>query len=306
MKLISDIINELVDSEKSLTAPLLKTKVLASRLKNTELLNWVNRELSGYESEEELPSYRKFQGSITGIYVSGNYQYNDQPLATIGLPEQLEKSIKDMDFYQGVTSLESFQKENQSGRLEKTIPAELTALMARNIQKMGNPFFNIISAKSTISINSVTQVLEKIRSKLLDFMLKIDEEFGSITEIEELKEKNKQISTIMNQTIINQGDGNVINTGENSVVKAKIEIKKGDKKALEVKLKQNGLTDSDIIPLLEVIDNEEPNLENHTFGKPVNSWVQKMLGKTLEGSWTIGTGAAGTLLAEAIKAYYGM
>ncbi|NLP59293.1 hypothetical protein, partial [Lutibacter sp. B1] len=36
MKLINDIINELVDTDKSINSPLLKTKVLASRLQNKE------------------------------------------------------------------------------------------------------------------------------------------------------------------------------------------------------------------------------------------------------------------------------
>ena len=65
MKLIGDIINELVDSDKSIASPLLKTKVLASRLKNNDLLTWVNSELSGYIND--VPNYRIFGCSITGV-----------------------------------------------------------------------------------------------------------------------------------------------------------------------------------------------------------------------------------------------
>ncbi|MBK7490043.1 MAG: hypothetical protein IPI74_09620 [Bacteroidales bacterium] len=61
MKLINDIINELIDTEKSIVSPLLKTKVLASRLGNDVLLTWVSNELKGYENKDELPDYRKFK-----------------------------------------------------------------------------------------------------------------------------------------------------------------------------------------------------------------------------------------------------
>lgn len=50
MKLLDTIISELVNVEISLSSPLLKTKILASRLQNKELLEWVNNELKGYSN----------------------------------------------------------------------------------------------------------------------------------------------------------------------------------------------------------------------------------------------------------------
>lgn len=109
MKLIGDIINELVDTEKSVVSPLLKTKVLASRLRNTELLDWVNNELNGYDVQGEVPDYRKCEGNVSGTYLNGRMQVNDQPLPTAGLPEELERITRRMDFYHSVATLESLQ-----------------------------------------------------------------------------------------------------------------------------------------------------------------------------------------------------
>ncbi|MBF4465869.1 hypothetical protein IRZ99_11440 [Flavobacterium sp. LC2016-12] len=72
MKLVNDIINELIDTEKSVSSPLLKTKVLASRLQNATLLNWVTKELKGYDCLSELPDYRKFEGNIVGTFIAGS------------------------------------------------------------------------------------------------------------------------------------------------------------------------------------------------------------------------------------------
>lgn len=307
MKLINDIINELIDTDKSISSPLLKTKVLASRLQNDVLLNWVSNELKGYDNSSDLPDYRKYKGNITGTYINGHMQYNDQPVPTIGLKREFEEVLRSMDFNQSIASLEILKGENKSGTLEHTFPAELTGLIQQNWRKMGNPYLQLINCKKSISVNAVVEILSYVRNNLLDFMLKIDSEFGNITEIEELKTKKEEIATIMNQTIINNsGDGNVVNTGEKANISASININKGSKDELVKHLQDIGLSKTDTAELVEIIDTEEPNFENKTFGQKVNNWTQKMLGKALDGSWNIGIGAAGNLIAEAIKAYYGM
>lgn len=148
-------------------------------------------------------------------------------------------------------------------------------------------------------------MLSVIRSKLLDFMLKLDEEFGNLTEIEELKEKNERISTIMNQTIINASDGSIVNTGENSIIDATISITKGDKVVLKQRLLDNGISGEDSDELIQILDSESSDRTTGKFGNKVNLWIQKMLGKALDGSWQIGIGAAGNLLSELIQSYYG-
>ena len=307
MKLINDIINELIDTEKSITSPLLKTKVLASRLQNIELLNWVSNELAGYENTEELPEYRIFQGNITGTYINGTMQYNEQPVPTVGLNEKLEKTIRSINLNQSISSLENLNNDGESGFLEHAFPAELVGLIQKNWRKMGNPYLQLINCKISIPASAVNEVLSYVRNNLLDFMLKIDSEFGNITEIEELKTKKEEIATIMNQTIINtSGDGNVVNTGDKVKVSANITINKGSKEELLRYMQDIGLSDKDVVELSVIIDTEKPDLKKKTFGQKVNNWTQKVLGKALDGSWNIGVGAAGNLLTEAIKMYYGM
>jgi hypothetical protein len=307
MKLINDIINELIDTNKSVSSPLLKTKVLASRLQNEALLNWVSNELKGYDNIKDLPSYRKFHGNITGTYINGNIQFYDQPVPTTGLEKEFEDIIRFFNFNQSITSLEALMSSNKSGKLEHTFPAEIIGLIQENWIKMGNPYLQLVNCKKSIAANAVEVILSNVRNKLLDFMLQIDSEFGNLTEIEELKTKKDEIATIMNQTIINtSGDGNIVNTGEKANISATINISKGNKDELSKYLQNNGLSEEETSELIKIIDTEDPNFGNKTFGQKVNAWTQKMLGKALDGSWNIGIGAAGNLIAEAIKTYYGM
>jgi hypothetical protein len=307
MKLINDIINELIDTEKSISSPLLKTKVLASRLQNETLLKWVSSELKGYERSDFLPEYRKFKGNIIGTFINGDRQYNSQPVPILGLDKEFQASLTDMSFFDSISILEKFQKEGGRGKLEHVFPAEITALIEENWRKMGNPFLQLVNCKRWVAGNVIDGILASVRDSLLDFMLKIDSEFGNITEIEELKTKKEAIATIMNQTIINNnGDGNVLNTGERANISANINITKGNKDELSKRLRKGGVREEDIIELVQFIDEEEPNLVNNTFGEKVNLWTKKMIGKALDGTWNIGIGAAGSLIAEAVKAYYGM
>jgi AbiTii len=306
MKLISDIINELIDTEKSISAPLLKTKVLASRTHNAELLDWVSNELEGYSLKDTLPKYRIYRCQVIGTFTVGYTQYNDQQIPTAGLPESLEDSIRSVEFYQSISGLENLYKSSTSGVLEMALPAELTGIIGNNWQKMGNPYLHLINARKKVAAAAVNEVISVVRNRLLDFMLKIDEEYGNITDITDLKTKKEEINTIMSQTIINtSGDGNVVNTGDKAKIDAKIKITKGNKEELIKHLEEIGLTSEDTAELAEIIDTEEPNQEKKTFGSKVNAWTTKMLGKALDGSWNVGIGAAGSLLAEAIGKYYG-
>ncbi|GAA4239620.1 hypothetical protein GCM10022291_34700 [Postechiella marina] len=308
MKLISQIINELIDSEKSINGALLKTKVLASRIQNKELLDWVNGELNGYSSAKYLPEYRKnITSYLKGNYVNGNMKYTNQPIPTIGLDKIFQKNLQSTEFQDSITALENLIDNNDSSTLASPLRAEIVGMIEENWIGMGNPYLQLMNVSKIIAKSAIVEVVSKVRNKLLDFMLKVDEEFGSLTEIKDLKEKQKEISTIMSQTIINtSGDGNVVNTGDKNKISAKIIIEKGNKDALVKHLQESGVSEQDTAELIEIIDTEEPNSENKTFGKKVNDWTKKMIGKAVDGTWNISLGAAGNLLAEAIGKYYGM
>ncbi|MFN9898037.1 MAG: hypothetical protein ACK55Z_04405, partial [bacterium] len=64
--MLTEIIDTLSDDTKSLTTPLLKVKVLATRIGNESLLKWVNNELDGYKTSDSVPEYRKAKGNPRG------------------------------------------------------------------------------------------------------------------------------------------------------------------------------------------------------------------------------------------------
>ncbi|WP_294249522.1 hypothetical protein [uncultured Chryseobacterium sp.] len=216
MNLISQIVNELMDDRSSLNGALLKTKVLASRIGNQELLKWANSELSGYidEDDEELPDYRKnIWNALQGTVVNGFTQYNNYEIPTVNLDEEIEHSLRTKNFFDSVNALESLIQEQ--GVLTSPIRAEIRQILENNWKRMGNPYISIVSCYKIIPKANIVAIISNVRSKLLDFLLAVETEFGESVEIKDLKSKNDEITSIMHQTIINNnGDGNSINTGD--------------------------------------------------------------------------------------------
>ncbi|WP_116789103.1 AbiTii domain-containing protein [Flavobacterium psychrotrophum] len=304
MELVSQIINDLIDDSKSLNSALLKTKVLANRIQSIELLNWASKELTGYSDNRDLPQYRKAKHAyLKGDYIQGNNLFKNADIPTDGLENDLEKKLLLHDFSDSIKSLESLISKNNP-KIGFPLNPTIVAFLESNIQNNGNPYFQLLNVNKIASTTIIVEILSNVRDKLLDFMLEIDKQFDNITEIRDLKMKSEEIKSIVNNTII-QGDGNVLNTGEKANIKNINKINKSNKTDLISALKDNGVSDGDISELVEIIDQEEPISET-SMGPVVNKWIGKMLNKAIDGSWNIGIGAAGGVLVEIIKQYYGM
>lgn len=307
---LEQIIEELVDSKSSLSGPLLKTKVLAHKLKSQELLNWINSELNGYQSDNVVPSYRIIGCNVTGSWINGQWKATNNNLPIMHLEKEVQEALRTIPFSNGISSLESFITDNAKGIIYMPVPPELGEYIAETFRDAGNPFFTMTGIRKEISVSGIQQILGYIRNKLMDFILKLDEEYGSIDSLDDLAKTdeniNEKITIIMSQTINNSGDGNIINTGDKNTFNSSITINKGDIEAFKQFLESYDIDKKEIDEISSIVKEEEPDKENKRFGQKTNDWIKKMIDKALNGTWQVGIGAAGTILAEAIKSYYGM
>jgi len=157
----------------------------------------------------------------------------------------------------------------------------------------GNPDFQIVENLYADTRDMAVNLgdASNIASRLNDFIGKT-----KVT-----MEKNQNLGGISNTTF---GNNATIIVGDHNHVK-NIQIKQGDFEDLKELLKRNNLADQDIESLKDIVETEIPDIEKQTLGTKTNEWISKMVGKCLDGSWAIGIGAAGKLLADGIKAYYG-
>jgi len=302
MQLIGQIINDLVNDQTSLGNALNKTKVLASRIGQQELLSWANSELSGYQSDE-LPEYRKFRGNITVDYMDG-YQRGSNFPVTLDFDAATVATFENASLVQGVPQLEQMIGGKPKG-LRYEFNSTQRYVLQQMLQGANGPYFQLTSAGINLPDNAVHAALTAIRQRLLDFMLELESRFGMETDIVILKANHQVIHQYMQTTIHNNGDGNVINTGDHAQVNAQITITQGNKEQLRHALEDKQVAPEDTKELLMIIDSEQPDTKG-LFGQKVNAWIAKMVAKSLDGSWQIAIGAAGGFLAEAIGKYYGI
>ena len=228
MHLIEVILNDLMDNNVSLTVPLSKTKVLATRISNKDLLAWVNKELGGYDTDDSVPNYRITQGKLKGDFLYGNKQGTNFPI-TLETSEKTYQRVHTAHFKESVSQLESLSK-SESRMLKYEFHAPLTRSIEKLLQEVNGPYFQLFSAGLSIPTGFVREILSSIHSRLLDLILALETEFGLEAEISRLKSNNDFITNYVTTTINNLGDGNVTNTGANANVDAEISILKGDKK----------------------------------------------------------------------------
>lgn len=141
-------------------------------------------------------------------------------------------------------------------------------------------------------------------------MLKLEDEFPDLEEGIKSNEIDKsQVNQVIYQvmnTFNTSGDGNIINTGNQNTINAKITVNKGEVDQLKSELRKINVPEEDIEEIEAIVMSEEPNLEENTLGPKAIGWTQKMLGKAMNKTWDIATGVAAGLLTQVLNGFYGL
>ena len=299
MKIIDDIINSLTDKSNTLTDILIKTKILAFKLKNQELQNWIDSELNGYEPNAELPKYRIIPCEIMGTVSNGFRQAKNYPIPLSTLSEELRKGMKTVKLGQSISTLDEFVRKEKASKMYMHISPDMYDYMSRDFE--GG--FVIEYARREIDRVQIIETLTAVKSKLLDFLLKLNQELGD-DEISDLNagETKKLVSSLFNSSVF--GNNTTIIVGDNNNQKVK-NIIKGNLDTLKKQFRENEIDEADLSELEMIIDNDNPDPETKQFGSKVKNWISKMMTKSMDGTWKVGIAAAGKVLADGISQYYG-
>ncbi len=187
MKLISEIIEILSSDKPNLTNALIKTKVLLHRLGQKGLIGWVNSELNGYKDDDDLPPYRILPCTVLANASNIAWRVSSHPIPIVHIDKKLRARLEQTKFYQSIGVLEDLA--NSKGDIITRIPMEWNSLLSEGL---GNNF-RISSAWCEVGKTSLIQTLVEVRSRLLDFMLQLSDEFvGEMTD-EEAKNKSQSV-----------------------------------------------------------------------------------------------------------------
>lgn len=213
MSLLREIQNLASCSSKDidLSSLLRKCKILSARLNHHEFKVWVEKELNGYESDEELPSYRIMKvmskGHFSGAFGSGIRNAN---IPTYIVDKEYREYIEHAYLTLGIGGLESLISNSPDGIIRQVWAPELLSIW-------GEKFYEdmyCIEAWKVIPVATIENILNIVRNKILSFVLEIEAENPEAGDVKMNTNPIEQgkITQIFNTTI----HGNVQNVATGS------------------------------------------------------------------------------------------
>ncbi|HLO51613.1 MAG TPA: hypothetical protein VK211_24580, partial [Kamptonema sp.] len=151
-------------------------KILAARLDYEPLKIWVENELNGYPNKENLPEYRIIKKLVwQGDFMNGVYHYKNY-IFYPNIPEHFieESEIYILSFPQGVSSLKQLTDTHKSD-LRFPVPSEAVNMMGQFVKILSLGYV-CTSAARVINVSSVVNILDTIKTKILDFTFEIEAE----------------------------------------------------------------------------------------------------------------------------------
>ena len=112
MHLVNEIIDILSSSDPSLENALSKAQVLAHRLGEAEMKNWVANELRGYADRDDLPPYRVLPVTVMANLSNGVMRYTDQPLPLRMADERVRNRLENRRLTESIAVIEQWSKKD--------------------------------------------------------------------------------------------------------------------------------------------------------------------------------------------------
>lgn len=305
MTLLEDIQSAAVDQNSDLGTILRKCKLLAARLDSKALENWITYESNGYPKNIEVPSYRMWPLEVKGNF-SGPYgsELRNVSIPLNFLPENARDSYRNYQCRQSIASLVAIvdKDKNSDDGIIQVEAAGLAIILGRNVYK----YQNCIAAWGEIGIGHIIDLLNAVRNRILDFALAVSKQYPEAGELNKMADHNISQSTITQifYTTVHGGSANLVGTTTDSSIA--FNIVTNDFPSLARALTDKGILTEDITELEAAVDSDPRPITESALGPKVSQWIAKMVQKAADGSWNIGVGAAGGLLAQAIAKYYGL
>lgn len=300
MKPTSSLILEIqrlaTDRNQDISDLLRKGLLVAAKLKIEDFRTWIDSELHGWRGET-VPDYRKARAEIR---LKNPYR---GLIPIVFEDEEIPELICNIEIRDPIESLLHLVRNHKPGDPSPVYPLtpQQTAFLLRHQDGM------YLEPVRTLSINKIASVIDAVRTTILEWSLQLEAE-GILGENLTFTDEEKSRAASSTHISIGNFQG-ILGNVEGSAVSQKLElnvITQGNLASLRSYLGASGVEDSDLDDLEVALQSDPRRDKAGTFGPRVSEWIGRMISKAASGGWQVGVGAAGALLAEALRAYYGL
>jgi hypothetical protein len=291
VSLLEDIQDAAVDGKTDLATLLRKLRLLAARMGSREIEDWVQWEASGYPDNVSVPEYRvwslELKGHFSGPAGSG---IRNAPIPMACVPDRVRKSYTHYECRASIASIEDTLRKSKGGSLQVG-----TGDLALTLGMKVYQYQNCVQAWAEFSTVHFVEVSNAVRNRLLDLAVALWREFpdaGKSGALSTQPSEAARVTQIFN-TVVHGGTSSALEPSNANIVA-------GDM-AKVVQRHYRGAS-------RRVARRTAPRApqDGGKFGPRVSAWIAKMLERAASGAWSVGLGAAGSLLATAISRYYGI
>jgi hypothetical protein len=301
--LLEDIQNSAVDAKSDLATLLRKCKLLAARLGSQPLEDWLLWESNGYPENIQVPEYRvwtlQVKGNFGGPFGSG---FRNAPIPLVCIPESVRKSYDRYECRLSIANVEDTLANSKDSGMVEVSTHDLAVALGTKVYRD----YNCLHAWAEFSTTSFVELVNTVRNRILDFTLALWKEEPLAGETGSTSAHGlgaSKLTQIFNTTVYG-GSANLVGSAHDTSLS--FHIVKNDFASLEKVLCENGIKSEDVATLHTAIDGDQPPSSPQSFGPRVSSWIAAMAEKAANGTWKVGLGVAGSLLAKAIAKYYGL
>ena len=208
----SKLIKDFINSQMTIDTALQNLLVILNDFDNENLTNWARKELTGYNSDDEIPKYRQLTGIVKASFIVGYLKYSTRPFPINHLDKDMKENLLSAYMYSSISTLVEAIKENKN--LCKPIPPELYPML----QSSSNA--HIDNAYVDVDISNIIDLVSTVKTKILDTLLLLEKEFGNLDDLDiDLSNKTtEEKNTIIKKLYINLYD-NSVSIGNNNKIK---------------------------------------------------------------------------------------
>lgn len=180
--LLTSLRNHMLDESEPLAGLLRKCLMLGAETGSDSLRQWARKELNGYNSDDELPSYRKLPfPPLSADTMSGNTWAKNMTYSVLQLPPKAREFLgEEFLLYQPVDELERISTHELLSFSNNGLT------YAQHLWNEGlGPFQQVMNLRFTTSGSMFVGVLGQIRTQLVDLIA----DLTASTPLEELPRK---------------------------------------------------------------------------------------------------------------------
>jgi len=301
--LLREIQNAAVASETPITDLLRRCKILAARLGSKDFAEWVDRELNGYNTKEELPPYRIGDVTSLGTFVGAfGRGAKNVPIPPSNIPKEWRDFATKTYMLQPISAFEQLLGNPDSGTFQSPWPTDIVKYVSDQIIDG----MSLISAWQQIPRGLVVSLIDSVRNRILSFALDLEKVApqageGAVGAAPINPEKVHQVfqtNIYGNVATYAAGSSDVSQTVGSMITQ-------GDYSALGRELTNLGFTEQDIDELKVALE-QDANCGEKRIGRSVGAWLGKALGKAGEGVLKVSVDVAAKVLPSLISQHLGL